>query len=403
MTCPSVVTGQDFLVRLLGHIDCQAQTLGSYGYQQLSAPGSLASLVLLGLLTLFVALFGIRLLFGPAPDVSDAVRDVLKLAIVLTLALSWPAWRTVVYDVVLEGPAEIASAIAAPSLPLNGEGGFAGRLQNIDTGMIALTVQGSGRNIGELTSETSSAAGFREIALEDDSGLAYARLFYLSSTISSLAIVRIAAGLLLALTPLIVGFLLFASASGLFFGWVRGLALTMLGSLGVTIMLAAEIAVLEPWLQDALRLRTLGYATPAAPTELLAMAAGFGIAKFGMLFVLARMAFYVSIPPIIARYASKEPQPSRAPTVQHSFANAMLAGGAAPSRAFQLSERMAVSVRQEDTARLLGSSSMTARGGAAERGPDAPAFDARPGNPHAGAKRNHRRISAAAKRRDTRS
>ena len=101
MACPAIITGDQFLLRVIGHIDCQAQVLGSYGYQALGQPGSPASTLMAGLLTLFVALFGIRLLFGPPPGARDTVFDVIKIGLVLTLAFSWPAFRTVIHDVVL--------------------------------------------------------------------------------------------------------------------------------------------------------------------------------------------------------------------------------------------------------------------------------------------------------------
>ena len=41
MVCPTTYTGNGFLERILGQIDCQAQVLGSYGWLALSEPGSL--------------------------------------------------------------------------------------------------------------------------------------------------------------------------------------------------------------------------------------------------------------------------------------------------------------------------------------------------------------------------
>src|SRR5690606_30564527 len=92
MACPSVITGSEFLVRTLAHLDCQAQTLGSFGFQSLAASGSIAGVILSALLALFIALYAIRLLFGPGDEPRDLVGAVLKVGIVLTLAVSWPAW-----------------------------------------------------------------------------------------------------------------------------------------------------------------------------------------------------------------------------------------------------------------------------------------------------------------------
>jgi type IV secretion system protein VirB6 len=288
--CPSVTTGSEFLAQTLDHLDCQAQTLGTFGFQSLAAPGSPASLALTGLLTLFIALFALRLLLGDNVAPRDTVNAILKIGIVLTLAVSWPAFRILAYDTVLLGPAELASTLTPSTLPDTG-GGFAARLQNIDSGIASLTLAGTGRQTGSLGLEQRGDAAFRTIAMEDDTALGWARTIYLASVIGSLATLRIAGGLLLALAPLVAGFLLFDFARGLFAGWVRGLVLVTLGSLGMTVLFAVEVAVLEPWLADALQRRSLGYATPSAPTELLALTLAFAIAGAGLLFLLGKVAF----------------------------------------------------------------------------------------------------------------
>jgi type IV secretion system protein VirB6 len=101
---------------------------------------------------------------------------------------------------------------------------------------------------------------------------------FLATTIGSLAALRIAGGLLLALAPLFAGLLLFDLTRGIFSGWLRGLALVALGSLGVTVLLSVQLAVTEPWLADALERRARGDATPTTPTEMLALTLAFAIA-----------------------------------------------------------------------------------------------------------------------------
>ncbi|WP_379548273.1 type IV secretion system protein [Qipengyuania sp. DSG2-2] len=291
MACPTILTGDAFLTRVVTHIDCQAQALGSYGFQSLSQPGSLASNVMLSLLTIFVALFAIRLLFGPAPGARDVVGDVVKIGIVLTLAFSWPAFRTLIYDLTLNGPAQIAAAIAPATLADVGSG-FLQRLQRVDTAIIELTSVGTGRTIGQFVDPGSPEATFRGQGLADEETFGTARLFFLSGIIGSLALLRVIAGLLLAIAPLAAGLLLFEQTRGLFAGWLRGLVLALVGSLGVTILLAFELALLEPWLADALRIRSLGYAAPSSPTELLALTLAFAVAQLALVFLLAWIAFH---------------------------------------------------------------------------------------------------------------
>jgi len=243
------------------------------------------------LLTLFIALFAIRMLLGDRVEGRDAVNAVLKLGIVLTLAASWPAFRILAYDTVLLAPAEVASSITPSTLPDTGAG-FTERLQNIDTGIATLTLTGGGWQTGSLALEQRGDDAFRTVAIADSTALGWARAIYLSSVIGSLAILRIAGGLLLALTPLMAGLLLFDFSRGLFAGWVRGLVLVALGSLGITLLLAVEVAVVEPWLADVLQRRAFGYAAPSAPTELLAFTLAFAAASVGLFVLLGKVAFH---------------------------------------------------------------------------------------------------------------
>ena len=291
MACPPIITGDQFLVRTLSHIDCQAQFIGSYGYQALGQPGSPASTLVLGLLTLFIAFFGIRLMFGPSVASRDAVFDVVKIGIVLTLAFSWPTFRTVIYDVTLKGPAEIASVIQSSSG--NGDAmGFAERLQQSDNAIAELTKLGAGRNTGALIDESLPGATFQSAALKDDEAYGSARLLYLAGVIGPLALLRIGAGLLLAVAPLVAGLYFFPQSRGIFAGWLRGLVFTFAGSIGASIVLSVELAILQPWLTDALRVRDLGYATPSAPTELFAITLAFAVASLLMLWLLAKVTFH---------------------------------------------------------------------------------------------------------------
>lgn len=343
MACPSVTTGDRFLVETLSHLDCQAQTLGSFGFQSLAQTGSPASVLLGALLTLFIALYGIRLLFGSDEGPHDLVNAVLKVGIILTLAVSWPAWRTLAYDTVLFGPAEVASVVMPSTLPAP-RTGFAERLQAVDSGIAALTYSGTGRQTGQLLGDQATS-GFRSIALTDEAGLGWSRPLFLASTIGPLALLRIAGGLLLALAPLVAGLLLFDFSRGLFAGWIRGLALVALGSLGMTVLLSVELAVMEPWLADVLNRRNLGYATPTAPTELLALVIAFAIATTGLLFLLGKIAFQNTWSVRLSPFTQDRP-----PHLAGSPA-LMPAGHteiAAHSRALALSEAVAVQIRREE-------------------------------------------------------
>jgi type IV secretion system protein VirB6 len=387
--CPSVTTGGQFLMQTLDHLDCQAQTLGSFGFQALAVSGSPASLALTALLTLFIALFAIRMLLGDDVQPHDAVNGILKIGIVLTLAVSWPAFRILAYDTVLLGPAEVASSLTPSTLPDTGAG-FTQRLQHIDSGIGSLTLAGTGRQTGSLQLEQRGDNAFRTIAMQDETALGWARTIYLGAIIGSLAILRIAGGLLLALAPLMAGLLLFDFARGLFAGWVRGLVLVALGSLGITVLLAVEVAVLEPWLADALQRRNLGYATPSAPTELLALTLAFAIASAGLLFLLGKVAFQNAW---FFRISQRRTEARERTTTRDTGRAAQPIELRVHARARRVSEGVLNLIRHEKSASLLP---------APGSGPSSSA-----GNPGARMgsawRRTARRTTAAQQQRDSRS
>jgi type IV secretion system protein VirB6 len=401
MACPSVSTGNEFLVQSLAHIDCQAQTIGSFGFQSLASPGSPAVIALTGLLTLFVAIYGIRLLFSPGDEPRSLVSAVLKVGIVLTLAASWPAWRVVAYDTVLYGPAEVAAAIMPSSTLPSPQADLPQRLQGIDTGIAAITFAGTGRVIeGPVGPEV--AREFQSVALGDDAGYGWSRPIFLATTLGALGILRIGGGLLLAIAPLMAGLLLFDFTRGLFAGWVRGLVFVAVASLGATLLLSIQVAIMEPWLIDVISLRNVREITPRAPTEALALVLAFAIAMVGMLVLLAKVAFQNSwtVPaPILQRLPSLP--------IGRDVPQWRPAGAAeipVHSRALAISESVSSSMRRErgegggiDPVRRI---EMVQRGepAAAAAAPGAPAV-----NPlGSGYRRNVRRETGSQRGRDER-
>ena len=323
MLCPAVTTGNQFLAGTLAYMDCQAKTIGGFGFGALSATGSATSLALTGLLTVFVAIFGVRLLLGYRIEGRDLVGDVLKVAIVLTLATSWPAWQILGYDLVIDGPAQIARAIGVASQLPGSAGDFSSRLQRVDEGFLALNAWGSGRP---------------GIAQGDWFQLGLARVAWLVGTLGPLALVRVSAGILLAIAPLMAGLLLFGWTRSVFEGWLRALAMTFLASIFLALVLGAQMALLEPWLADTLQRRASDMQTLEAPVEILVIALSFALLAYGAIAIAARIAFHPSAiaslsvrtagrspaapfgQPMPALYAFSEPSPSRAYLIAGSVA-----------------------------------------------------------------------------------
>ena len=94
---------------------------------------------------------------------------------------------------------------------------------------------------------------------------------------------RLIAGLLLALGPFFIAFLLFEGTRGLFEGWIRVLAGAALGALGTSIVLGVELALLEPWLAELIALpRRPAMPIPGAAIELFVVTLVFALVLLAM-------------------------------------------------------------------------------------------------------------------------
>lgn len=399
MSCPAIETGHNFLGAMLTHIDCQAQTIGSYGYGALANPGSPIAAMQLALLTIFVALFGLRLMLGSAPAGKDLVGDFLKLGIVLTIATSWPAWRTLGYDLVLSGPSQIASSVGGASgLPGSGNN-LNARLQNADDGIVSITMFGTGRLTGGISNGADLGDSTRGIALADQSGFAWGRVLFLAGTIGPLAIVRLSAGILLALAPLLAGMLLFAGTRDIFLGWLRALGACALGALVLTLIYGTELAILESWLGDALGQREANALTPSAPTELLVTTLAFSLVSFGALALVVKLMFFTS--PGLSRLFSDESRKAELRALSEPNMRSHVSGASGEqTRAQQLADTVAYSVRREG--QILdppapGERTAVVRGAMAAVQQSGPAGREALGSNY---RRSYRRNSAAAGRRD---
>ncbi|MFC3580826.1 type IV secretion system protein [Sphingomonas hylomeconis] len=372
--CPSIAPGGDFLSGVLAYVDCQAQAIGEGGYRALATPGSGVGLVLTAMLTIFVAMFGYRMLLGQVPELRDGVIAVVKLGVVLVLATSWPAFRTLAYDVTMHGPAELASSIGGPAGLPGAGGGLVARLQRIDNGLIELVELGTGKpdNSDQIAGPTAvpltaqqQAEQIRDLQRaaqrprwnpeRDASLIAYGRALYLTGAIAAFASVRILAGLLLALGPLFALFLLFDATRGLFEGWVRGLTGAALGALATSIVLGVELALMEPWLAQILDQRRNDLSTPSVPVELLVVGLVFATTLIALLIGVARVAQGFRIPDALRVASARLLDATRA---AHASTARTLAEPAVPaaerSRAYRIADAVAANQRREAAAPVDG-------------------------------------------------
>ncbi|MDQ3539630.1 MAG: type IV secretion system protein [Chloroflexota bacterium] len=233
------------------------------------------------LLTIVIAVAGYRLILGHVPDIREGVLFFVRIGLVLALATSWEAYRTVVYDVALKAPGEIAAEIGGAVRIPGTAGLMGGHLDAVDQQFQTLAIAGVG---GPVRFDVAQQYPPPLFAGFDTFALGASRTAFMTGVLGALGSLRLLAGILLALGPLFIGFLLFDATRGLFEGWLKALAGAALGSLIVSIMLGVELALLEPWLNQLVERRNAGEAILMAPSQLLALSTVFA------LFLLASVA-----------------------------------------------------------------------------------------------------------------
>ena len=220
-------------------VDCQAQAIGAGGYQALAAPGSTLSLVADRLAHLVRRL--VRL-----PACCSARRRACATACWRwSRSASCWRWRRAGPPIApwsttsrCKGPAELAAEIGRPA-------GAAGRRRRprrparlcrprcsrcspIAAAAGDAPAAAPGQPRQPPAGDAGRDAASRSPASTASRSAARASLF-LTGAIGALAAVRLIAGLLLALGPFFIAFLLFDGTRGLFEGWMRVLAGAALG------------------------------------------------------------------------------------------------------------------------------------------------------------------------------
>jgi type IV secretion system protein VirB6 len=289
-----------FVTGLTSYVDCRVSALGEDGYLGM---GSAFGGVLTGLLTIYVALIGYRLVVGEVPSLREGLVAAIKIGFVVALATQWPTYQALVYRVVIAGPEEMVATL------LGGDVGqrlaLAARVQSA-YGQLETARERASANVdaplvsgpeGPVIPDAVSAAGppvtFEAIALRSST------LVLLMASVAGLVSVRLVAGLFLALGPLFVIALLFDATRGLFEGWVRGLAGAALGAVGVAVVLVLELAILEPQSVALTRANATGLTSPQLQGEILATTMLFGLVLLATILACGRLAAGFRLPDVV--------------------------------------------------------------------------------------------------------
>ena len=247
---------------MVATVDCYVQSNVQAGYASLLGPGSLFGTALTIALTLYVAFVGYRLIFGRSTlSMGDMVPRMLLIGAVLALSSNWATYQTLVYDVLTDGPAEIAGSISpgADKAGLNERVDMlSGRMVDLadawtefdarpEQAVAAMPTEATDTLPATATSITAFVAP--KDSLGPNMLLVSALLLVLASA-GVLVIAKIILGLLLLLGPIFAILALFAGTRGLTLGWARAALMMALVPLMATLTTAGAVALLEPILTD---------------------------------------------------------------------------------------------------------------------------------------------------------
>jgi type IV secretion system protein VirB6 len=194
-------------------VDCvSAETTASAFARLFGTQGVLLPALTL-LLTLYVASFAILLMTGRSSlSVRSLTPRMIMLGVVLTFTTSWVAYQSVVWNLTIGAPDQIAGVLMGTSGSATQM--FADRIDilfNVITETASAT-RGPGASAGSGSFTPSNLMWL-------------ASLLLMLGTVGVLVTARIALAVLLALGPVFIAFALFGSTRGLFVGWLRGVIL----------------------------------------------------------------------------------------------------------------------------------------------------------------------------------
>lgn len=341
--------GPGLAARLLADTDCQAFGLVERGYAALAAPGGPASAALTGLLVIAVALFGYRLLLGRG-ILSDSIGLVVRIGIVLAVATSWAAWQTVAYDTLARAPSRVAAAILAGPATIDPLLGVQVTLDRLETASVGF------RTRAGIASPLVGGPAASAMTLTVSA-------FVLTlSTVGLLVIARLVLAIMLAIAPLMAGFLLFDATRGMAEGWLRAMVAAALVPLFVLTLVTIEMAILLPLIMRLLAEQAAGVyaATSVTPIGLVALV--FAAAMVAGAAAGSRIAGGIRLP---RRTVSTAP----AVSARMADTNALENGIAASATQRPLVEALASATRREAAAGSTGSTAAIGMAAALARAP----------------------------------
>ena len=260
-TCPTFGDGgPSGIAEALRVVDCMSGEAASFAFGRLFGSDALLGQALTAALTLYIAFYAIGLLTGRTSlSVSALTPRMMTLGIALTFATSWVAYQSVIWNLLVGAPDEIASLLIGTSGSATSL--FADRLDKIFAVVAQAAAATEAAAIGKP--DTGSIASGPDL-------LWLSALLLLLGTVGVLLVARIALAAMLALGPIFIICGLFEGSRGLFEGWLKAAVLFAITPLLAVLIGGATIAMLSPMLDS---LAAAGGQVPLRLTTTLFLAA----------------------------------------------------------------------------------------------------------------------------------
>lgn len=239
MSCESLVRdASSGVAASLRAVDCVSAEATTSAFSRLFGTHGALLPALTVLLTLYVVVFALLLLTGRARlSLGSLTPRMITLGLVLTFTTSSVAYQSVVWNMAIGAPDQIAGVLLGAKGPATQL--FADRIDIIfnaiaETASTVSPAGGAPRSGGTFSAESLMWLG---------------ALLLMLGTVGVLVTARIALAVLLAVGPVFICLALFRGSRGLFVGWLRAVALTaftpLFAVLGGALMteLAAPVVV----------------------------------------------------------------------------------------------------------------------------------------------------------------
>lgn len=300
--CLAATAEMQVVEALSTSVNCTVSDLIQAGQGALTGQNSQLATGITALLTIYIAVIGLRLLLGLGSlKVSELTMAAVKIGVLLAFTTSWPLYHQLVFDTLFSGPEQLAMQV------LGGSGESARsllpRLQLTYDELKAAAEYYAGHSPG-MASPFVAAAPMAAASLNA------AAVLMLASTLGVLLGAKILLAVVLLVGPLFIGLILFGVTQGLFLGWLRAAVALSLAPVTALLALVVQLALLQPQIVRLAEIRAAAVPQYGPETTILVMVAMVcGLTVLGLV-AAAMIGASLQLPV----HRRSRPEPAGAPT-----------------------------------------------------------------------------------------